>query len=55
MIGKDDDEAIEKVMTKNPIAASMKTSVASAGHRMIWEGIDLIPVVSDDNIIQGCH
>ena len=53
VIGKDDDEAIEKVMTKNPIAASMKTSVASAGHRMIWEGIDLIPVVNDDNIIQG--
>lgn len=53
VLGKDDDEAIEKVMTKNPIAASMKTSVASAGHRMIWEGIDLIPVVNDDNIIQG--
>lgn len=53
VIGKDDDEAIEKVMTKNPIAASMKTSVASAGHRMIWEGIDLLPVVNDDNIIQG--
>ena len=53
VLGKDDEEAIEKVMTKNPIAASMKTSVASAGHRMIWEGIDLIPVVNDDNIIQG--
>ena len=53
VIGKEDDEAIEKVMTKNPIAASMKTSVASAGHRMIWEGIDLIPVVDDDGILQG--
>ena len=31
----------------------MKTSVASAGHRMIWEGIDLIPVVNDDGILQG--
>ncbi len=53
VIGKEDEEAIEKVMTKNPIAASMKTSVASAGHRMIWEGIDLIPVVTDDGILQG--
>lgn len=53
VIGKEDDEAIEKVMTKNPIAASMKTSVASAGHRMIWEGIDLIPVVNDEGILQG--
>ena len=28
-------------------------SVASAGHRMIWEGIDLLPIVDDDNILQG--
>ncbi|MFJ7736815.1 DRTGG domain-containing protein [Lysinibacillus sp. NPDC097287] len=53
VIGKEDDELIEKVMTKNPIAGSMKMSVASAGHRMIWEGIDLLPVVDDDNILQG--
>ncbi|WP_413363089.1 DRTGG domain-containing protein [Lysinibacillus sp. 3P01SB] len=53
VIGREDDEAIEKVMTKNPIAASMKTSVASAGHRMIWEGIDLIPVVNDDGVLKG--
>ena len=24
---------------ENPIAGSMKMSVASAGHRMIWEGL----------------
>lgn len=53
VIGKEDDELIEKVMTKNPIALSMKTSVATAGHRMIWEGIDLIPVIDDDNELQG--
>lgn len=53
VIGKEGDELIEKVMTKNPIAGSMKMSVASAGHRMIWEGIDLLPVVDDDTILQG--
>ncbi|MEK4230324.1 DRTGG domain-containing protein [Solibacillus sp. FSL H8-0538] len=53
VIGKEGDEPIDKVMTKNPIAASMKTSVASAGHRMIWEGIDLLPVVNDDGLLQG--
>lgn len=53
VIGKEGDELIEKVMTKNPIAGSMKMSVASAGHRMIWEGIDLLPVVDDDSILQG--
>ena len=40
-IGKSDDELIEKVMTRNPITVTGKTSVASAGHSMIWEGIDL--------------
>lgn len=53
VIGREETELIEKVMTKNPIAGSMKMSVASAGHRMIWEGIDLLPIVDDDNILQG--
>ncbi len=53
VINKDEDEAIDKVMTKNPIAASMKTSVASAGHRMIWEGIDLLPIINDESVLQG--
>ncbi|QDP99755.1 CBS domain-containing protein [Lysinibacillus fusiformis] len=53
VIGREEDELIEKVMTKNPIAGSMKMSVASAGHRMIWEGIDLLPIVNDDNVLQG--
>jgi len=53
VIGREETELIDKVMTKNPIAGSMKMSVASAGHRMIWEGIDLLPIVDDDNILQG--
>ncbi|MED3661939.1 DRTGG domain-containing protein [Ureibacillus sp. FSL K6-8385] len=53
VIGKDEKELIDKVMTKHPISVSMKTSVASAGHRMVWEGIDLLPVVNDDGYLQG--
>ena len=53
VIGKEDRETVDKVMTKNPISGSMKTSVASAGHRMIWEGIDLLPIVNDDGVLQG--
>ncbi|MFC7684380.1 DRTGG domain-containing protein [Ureibacillus sp. GCM10028918] len=53
VIGKEDSETVDKVMTKNPISGSMKTSVAAAGHRMIWEGIDLLPIVNDDGILQG--
>lgn len=53
VFGKEDFETIDKVMTKNPISGSMKTSVASAGHRMIWEGIDLLPIVNDDGVLKG--
>ena len=52
-IGKMDDELIEKVMTRHPITVTGKTSVASAGHSMIWEGIDLLPVVSDAGLLAG--
>ncbi|MBA1334213.1 MAG: Uncharacterized protein YtoI [Firmicutes bacterium] len=43
--GKDDDVYIEKVMTPDPITVNPKTSVAYTAHIMIWEGIELIPVV----------
>ncbi len=52
-IGKLDEELIEKVMTRRPITVTGKTSVASAGHSMIWEGIDLLPVVSDAGLLAG--
>lgn len=53
VIGKEHGDSIEKVMTKNPITLTMKTSVATAGHRMIWEGIDLMPVVNDNGALEG--
>jgi len=53
VIGKQDDDPIDRLMTRNPITVSMKTSVATAGHRMIWEGIDLLPVVNDQGLLQG--
>jgi predicted transcriptional regulator len=52
-IGKSADELIEKVMTRHPITVTGKTSVASAGHSMIWEGIDLMPVVTDAGMLAG--
>ncbi|WP_210468595.1 DRTGG domain-containing protein [Sporosarcina sp. 6E9] len=47
IIGNADDEKIEKVMTRNPITVTENTSVAAAAHSMIWEGIDLLPVVNE--------
>lgn len=53
IIGKSDDVRIEKVMTRNPITVTENTTVASAAHSMIWEGIDLLPVVTDVNQLIG--
>ena len=53
VIGHRSNELIEKAMTKDPITVSMQTSVAAAGHRMIWEGIDLLPVADDHGKLQG--
>ncbi|MBB5172736.1 CBS domain-containing protein [Texcoconibacillus texcoconensis] len=44
---------IEKVMTKTPITVTGKTSVASAAHMMVWEGIELLPVVDASRKLLG--
>ncbi|NUK30646.1 CBS domain-containing protein [Parageobacillus sp. VR-IP] len=44
---------IEKAMTKQPITVKGKTSVAFASHVMVWEGIELLPVVDEHNRLQG--
>ncbi|MCR1899156.1 DRTGG domain-containing protein [Irregularibacter muris] len=46
-----DDQPIHKIMTRSPITVSPNTSVAYAAHRMIWEGIEMIPVVENKILI----
>ncbi len=53
IIGVSKTMPIEKIMTKNPITASGKISVASAARMMVWEGIEVLPVVDDNNKLQG--
>ncbi len=48
MINTKDDDEIDKVMTRNPIYVNAMSTVASCAHMMIWEGIELIPVVSSN-------
>ncbi len=47
VMGVDHNLDIEKVMTKNPISVNGQTSVASAAHLMVWEGIEQLPVVDN--------
>ncbi|WP_174729533.1 CBS domain-containing protein [Mesobacillus harenae] len=53
IMGHDPKTIVEKVMTKNPMTVSLKTSVASSAHMMVWEGIEVIPVVDDNNKLEG--
>lgn len=53
VIGAPETDSIDKVMTKDPITVSLQTSVAAAGHRMIWEGIDLLPITDDHHHLMG--
>lgn len=53
IIGEASDVGIEKIMTKNPLVVQDKTSLASVAHMMVWEGIEVIPVVTDDYVLEG--
>ncbi|GEL07348.1 CBS domain-containing protein [Salisediminibacterium halotolerans] len=53
VIGVDPSVSIEKVMTKHPISVTSHTSVASAAHMMVWEGIELLPVIDSSKKLTG--
>lgn len=39
------EQTMDKLMTRNPLTVVPQTSVTSAAHMMVWEGIELLPVV----------
>lgn len=53
IIGQDSDMFIERVMTKNPIVVQAKTSLAYVAHMMVWEGIEVVPVVDQSQKLKG--
>ncbi|WNR43358.1 DRTGG domain-containing protein [Paenibacillus roseipurpureus] len=53
MVGASLQQTVEKLMTRNPLTVSPQTSVASAAHMMVWEGIELLPVVDTNRKIVG--
>jgi len=46
-----DDDLIIKLMSKEPITVTPKTTVAYAAHVMGWEGIDICPVVDGKRLL----
>ncbi len=53
IIGKNDNQLMDKAMTKDPIIAKKGMSVASVSHQMIWDGLEVLPVVADDLTLLG--
>lgn len=47
------DQNIEKLYTRNPITVTIATSLASAAHTMVWEGIEVLPVVDRNRKLVG--
>lgn len=42
---------IARFMTRHPVTVTPKTTIASASHRMAFEGIEMMPVVRDRNLV----
>jgi len=53
IIDASDEQRISKLMTRNPHTVTAHTSIATAGHMMVWEGIELLPVVDDGRKLIG--
>ncbi|MFD1019025.1 DRTGG domain-containing protein [Thalassobacillus hwangdonensis] len=53
VIGRDESLPIDKVMTKHPMTVQTKTSLANAAHMMVWEGIEVMPVIDPNHKLQG--
>lgn len=53
IIGAAPEQEVGSLMTPNPLLINVKTSVASAGHTMVWEGIELLPVIDGDRRMIG--
>ncbi len=43
--GQKAERKIKSLMTSNPITVGLKASVAYAAHIMVWEGIEILPVL----------
>ncbi|UHA72424.1 DRTGG domain-containing protein [Paenibacillus sp. 481] len=45
VLGAAPTQTLDKLYSRNPITANLQTSLASASHTMVWEGVELLPVV----------
>ncbi|MDG0790462.1 DRTGG domain-containing protein [Cohnella ginsengisoli] len=53
VVGRPPDQSVDKLMTRRPMTVTMNTPIASAAHRMVTEGIELLPVVDRQRKLAG--
>lgn len=53
VVGSKPDQTLDKLMTRRPMTVTLSTPVASAAHRMVSEGIELLPVVDRQRKLVG--
>lgn len=53
IVGSGPEQTLDKLMTRSPLTVHLRTSVATAAHLMIWEGIELLPVVDGNRKLIG--
>ena len=53
VLGKAENQMIDRVMTRDPNVVKQSMSVASVSHQMIWDGLEMMPVVKDDLSLVG--
>jgi len=51
--GSPTNQTLDKLMTRRPMTVTINTPVASAAHRMVSEGIELLPVVDRQRKLVG--
>ncbi|RED84131.1 DRTGG domain-containing protein [Cohnella phaseoli] len=51
--GSPTNQTLDKLMTRRPMTVTLNTPVASAAHRMVSEGIELLPVVDRQRKLVG--
>lgn len=48
VLNKSEQLPIERVMTKTPVTVKRHMSIASVSHKMMWDDLEMLPVVEDN-------
>lgn len=50
LVGATPETPVERVMTKNSHAVDLGTSVAAIAHKMVWQGVEMLPVMAEGRL-----